>query len=210
MARFGMVIDTTKCVGCMDCVVACKTENDVPDGFCRDWIVEEVKGRMPDLSMEIRSERCNMCDDPPCVYCCPTGASHVEDFGQLVQIDADKCIGCKACLAACPYGARYTHPDGYADKCTFCVHRLKEGKRPACVSVCPTHCMYFGDLDDANSEVNRLLNARPHKSVLDEAGTRPRIDGRRDLLCNINIDFIDTAILNVRCDSAHSIFNKRE
>ncbi len=175
MARFGMVIDTTKCVGCMDCVVACKTENDVPDGFCRDWIVEEVKGRMPDLSMEIRSERCNMCDDPPCVYCCPTGASHVEDFGQLVQIDADKCIGCKACLAACPYGARYTHPDGYADKCTFCVHRLKEGKRPACVSVCPTHCMYFGDLDDANSEVNRLLNARPHKSVLDEAGTRPRI-----------------------------------
>ena len=89
MARFGMVIDTAKCVGCMDCVVACKTENDVPDGFCRDWIVEEVKGTMPDLSMEIRSERCNMCDNPPCVYCCPTGASHVEDFGQLVQIDAE-------------------------------------------------------------------------------------------------------------------------
>lgn len=125
--------------------------------------------------MEIRSERCNMCDNPPCVYCCPTGASHVEDFGQLVQIDADKCIGCKACLAACPYGARYTHPEGYADKCTFCVHRLKEGKQPACVSVCPTRCMYFGDLDDAHSEVNRLLKARAHKSLLDEAGTRPRI-----------------------------------
>ena len=175
MARFGMVIDTAKCVGCMDCVVACKTENDVPDGFCRDWIVEEVQGSMPDLSMEIRSERCNMCDNPPCVYCCPTGASHVEDFGQLVQIDADKCIGCKACLAACPYGARYTHPDGYADKCTFCAHRLKEGKQPACVSVCPTRCMYFGDLYDANSEVNRLLRARAHKSLLNEAGTRPRI-----------------------------------
>ena len=175
MARFCMVIDTAKCVGCMDCVVACKVENDVPDGFCRDWIVEEVQGSMPDLSMEIRSERCNMCDNPPCVYCCPTGASHVEDFGQLVQIDADKCIGCKACLAACPYGARYTHPDGYADKCTFCAHRLKEGKQPACVSVCPTRCMYFGDLDDANSEVNRLLRARAHKSLLNEAGTRPRI-----------------------------------
>lgn len=175
MARFGMVIDTAKCVGCMNCVVACKTENDVPDGLCRDWIVEQVKGTMPDLSMEIRSERCNMCDNPPCVYCCPTGASHVEDFGQLVQIDADQCIGCKACLAACPYGARYTHPDGYADKCTFCAHRLKEGKQPACVSVCPTRCMYFGDLDDANSEVNRLLRARAHKSLLNEAGTRPRI-----------------------------------
>ena len=127
----------------MDCVVACKTENDVPDGFCRDWIVKEVQGVFPELSMEIRSERCNMCDAPPCVYCCPTGASHVSDFGQLVQIDPDVCIGCKACLAACPYGARYTHSDGYADKCTFCEHRLEEGKDPACVAVCPTHCMHF-------------------------------------------------------------------
>ena len=105
MARFGMVIDTAKCVGCMDCAVACKTENNVPDGFCRDWIVTEVKGTYPQLLMEIRSERCNMCNNPPCVYCCPTGASHVEDFGKLVQIDKDMCIGCKACLAARPYGA---------------------------------------------------------------------------------------------------------
>ena len=71
MARFGMVIDTTRCVGCMDCVIACKTENQVPEGFNRDWITTEVSGKFPTLSMEIRTERCNHCDEPPCVTCCP-------------------------------------------------------------------------------------------------------------------------------------------
>jgi Fe-S-cluster-containing dehydrogenase component len=141
MARFGMVIDTRKCVGCQDCVVACQTENDVPQGYCRDWITTEVRGTFPQLTMEIRTERCNHCDNPPCVSCCPTGASHVEEFGQTVQVTANKCIGCKACIASCPYDARFVHPKGYVDKCTFCLHRVKEGKDPACVSVCPTHCM---------------------------------------------------------------------
>ena len=116
MPRFGMVIDTRKCVGCQDCVVACQVENDVPLGHCRDWITTEVRGTFPQLNMEIRTERCNHCDNPPCVTCCPTGASHVEDFGRTVQVTANKCIGCKACIAACPYDARYVHPQGYVDK----------------------------------------------------------------------------------------------
>ena len=175
MPRFGMVIDTRKCVGCMDCVVACQVENDVPHGYCRDWITTEVRGAFPNITMEIRSERCNHCDNPPCVSCCPTGASHVEDFGKTVQVTANKCIGCKACIAACPYGARYVHPDGYVDKCTFCTHRVKDGLDPACVSVCPTHCMAFGDLDDPKSVVNELLRARRSHTLLPEAGTRPRV-----------------------------------
>lgn len=175
MPRLGMVIDTRKCVGCMDCVVACQTENDVPQGYCRDWIVTEVRGEFPRLSMEIRSERCNHCDNPPCVDCCPTGASHVEPLGKTVQVSAGICIGCKACVAACPYGARYIHPDGYADKCTFCLHRVKEGRQPACVAVCPTSCMHFGDLDDAKSDVSGLLRSRKWHTLLPEAGTRPRI-----------------------------------
>ena len=105
MARFAMVIDTARCVGCMDCVVACKTENEVPEGFCRDWIATEVRGKFPTLSMEIRSERCNHCDRPPCVSCCPTGASHIEELGQVVLVEHDKCIGCKA--------VSYTHLDVY-------------------------------------------------------------------------------------------------
>lgn len=175
MSRLAMVIDTKKCVGCMDCVVACKTENNVPEGYNRDWIVQEVHGKQPNLFLEIRSERCNHCDNPPCVYCCPTGASHVADVGGIVYIDYDKCIGCKACLASCPYNARFIHPDGYASKCTFCKHRVEEGLNPACVSVCPTHCMYFGDVKDPNSEVSKLLSSRKYHTLLPAAGTDPQI-----------------------------------
>jgi len=170
-----MVIDTVRCVGCMDCVVACKTENQVPEGFNRDWIAYDVTGTFPTLHMEIRSERCNHCDNPPCVSCCPTGASHVHDVGGVVLVDPDKCIGCKGCVASCPYGARFIHPDGYADKCTFCIHRVEQGLKPACVSVCPTHCMHFGDLDDPNSDVSQLLASRKHHVLMPDAGTKPRI-----------------------------------
>lgn len=170
-----MVIDTKKCVGCMDCVVACKTENEVPEGFDRDWITTETKGMYPNIYMQIRTERCNHCDNPPCVYCCPCAASHIHDLGGVVLVHHDKCSGCKACIAACPYDARFIHPEGYADKCTFCIHRVEQGLNPACVSVCPTHCMYFGDLDDPNSEVSRLLNSRKHYSLIPEAGTKPQI-----------------------------------
>lgn len=175
MARFGMVIDTVRCVGCMDCVVACKTENDVPEGFNRDWIAYQADGRFPTLDMEIRSERCNHCDEPPCVECCPTGASHVAPFGATVQVTANECIGCKACVASCPYDARFINPKGYADKCTFCAHRTTEGLDPACVAVCPTHCMTFGDLDDPNSTTRRLLDSRRHHALKPDAGTKPRI-----------------------------------
>ena len=130
MARYGMAIDTRLCVGCMDCVVACKTENRVPEGFNRDWIAYETVGTFPTLHQEIRSERCNHCDNPPCVTCCPTGASHVDAFGTLVQITHEECIGCKACLASCPYDARFVHPEGYADKCTFCVAPGEGRTRP--------------------------------------------------------------------------------
>ena len=175
MARLGMVIDTRLCVGCMDCVVACKTENGTPEGMNRDWITHALTGRYPTLSLTIRSERCNHCDDPPCVACCPTGASHVHDWGGVVLVDKDECIGCKACLASCPYDARCVHPDGYADKCTFCIHRVEHGLLPACVSVCPARAMAFGDLDDPNSEVSRRLASRKHHVLQPEAGTGPRV-----------------------------------
>jgi Fe-S-cluster-containing dehydrogenase component len=146
-----MAIDTRKCVGCMDCVVACKTENRVPEGFNRDWIVQDVRGKFPTLTMEIRSERCNHCDNPPCVDACPSGASHVEEVGKVVLVTHEECVGCKACIAACPYDARFVHPDGYADKCTFCFHRTSKGQDP------------------------ELLRSRPNHALLPEAGTQPRI-----------------------------------
>lgn len=175
MARFAMVIDTKKCVGCMDCVVACKTENDVPEGFNRDWLAYETIGKFPNLHQENRSERCNHCDNPPCVYCCPCGASYISSLGGIVLVDQNKCSGCKACIAACPYNARFIHPVGYASKCTFCEHRVKHGGKPACVEVCPTHCMYFGDLDDPMSDVAQLLKARKYHTLIPEAGTEPNV-----------------------------------
>jgi len=175
MARYGMVIDTRTCVGCMDCVVACKTENQVPEGFDRDWVTQRLTGRFPTLQLEIHSERCNHCDNPPCVTCCPTGASHVHQNGGVVLVAHEECIGCKACLAACPYDARFIHPNGYADKCTFCIHRVEKGQDPACVAVCPAHCMHFGDLDDPGAGVSQLIASRKHHVLLPAAGTRPRI-----------------------------------
>ena len=169
-----MAIDTRKCVGCSDCVVACQTENNVPVGFCRDWVVEVVDGTYPNVSIELRSERCNHCNNSPCVRCCPTGASHFEDGG-IVVVNHNKCIGCGACIESCPYDARYSHPDGYVDKCTFCIHRVRQGSDPACVSVCPTKCMSFGNLNDPNSKIVNVLKNRKHKSLAPEAGTQPQI-----------------------------------
>jgi len=172
--RYAMAIDTKKCVGCSDCVVACQTENNVPIGFCRDWVTETVDGTYPNVTIELRSERCNHCDNSPCVRCCPTGASHFEDGG-IVLVTPHKCIGCGACIQSCPYDARYSHPDGYVDKCTFCIHLVRRGENPACVSVCPTTCMYFGDLDDPNSEIVNVLKNRKFNALAPEAGTKPNI-----------------------------------
>ena len=173
MSRFGMVIDTRRCVGCHDCVVACKTENGVPEGYSRDWISRRVARRLShraarDPLRALQSLRQSALR----VSCCPTGASHVHERGGVVLVTHDKCIGCKACLAACPYDARFIHPDGYADKCTFCIHRVEHGLDPACVSVCPTHCMHFGDLDDPQSEVSRLLELAPASRALAGSGNQ--------------------------------------
>jgi Fe-S-cluster-containing dehydrogenase component len=155
-------------------VIACKTENALPEGGFRDWIVQEARGAFPHLSMQIRSERCNQCGDPSCVDACPTGASHVSEGG-VIGVSRNKCTGCKACIAACPYGARYVHPAGFVDKCTFCLHRVEAGKQPACVETCPTQSLTFGDLADPSSRVSQLRRSRKLEVLRPEAGTEPHV-----------------------------------
>ena len=175
MPKYAMVIDQSRCVGCMACVVACKRENDVPPEHYRTRVLEIVEGSFPRLKSELRSELCNHCDHAPCVTVCPTGASHKEEDG-TVQIDREKCVGCKACIAACPYDARYINEEhGYADKCSFCQHRVRAGKKPACVATCIGRSRIFGDLDDPNSEVSRILRENSHRVLKEAAGTRPNV-----------------------------------
>jgi Fe-S-cluster-containing dehydrogenase component len=173
--RYAMAMDTRKCVGCADCVVACQTENNVPIGFCRDWIVESVRGTYPDtVQMHFQSERCMHCENTPCVRTCPTGASHVIEGG-IVKVTHNECIGCGACIEACPYEARYFHPEGYVDKCTFCDHRIAQGMNTACVDVCPTSCLIFGDLDDPKSPVSVALKENDYYVLAPGAGTQPQL-----------------------------------
>jgi Fe-S-cluster-containing dehydrogenase component len=123
----------------------------------------------------IESQRCNHCTDAPCVSAnCPTGASHYR-FDGTVQVDRDKCTGCKACIASCPYGARFVHPEGFVDKCTLCVHRLDRGGETACQEVCPTSAIEVGDLDDPRSLVSLRLRRGSSSVVHPEAGTNPNV-----------------------------------
>lgn len=174
MTRYAMTVDTQKCVVCGACVLACKYENNVADNHARDWTVQIVTGKYPQLKMETYSERCHHCSNAPCVYSCPTGASHYVEGG-IVKVDPDMCTGCKACINSCPYDARYITPAGYVDKCTFCDHLLSEDKEPACVEVCPTSCLTFGDLDDPDSEVSRQLLQKNYKRLREGAGTNPNL-----------------------------------
>lgn len=172
--RYVMTVDTRRCVGCQSCVLACKAENALPEDGFRSWIVTETKGTYPSLAMTIYSQRCMHCADAPCVSNCPTGASHVGEGG-TVLVDRDLCTGCKACIASCPYDARYVHADGFADKCTFCLHRVERGLDPACATNCPSKALTFGDANDEHSEVSRLLRTRKFETLKPEAGTDPHL-----------------------------------
>jgi len=158
MARYAMVTDLRKCVGCQACTVACNSEWDVPTGFARTHVHSTgVAGTFPALVSSFYVAQCNHCDHPACIEPCPTGATYRAENG-IVKIDRDLCIGCGYCVEACPYGARYISPTiKKADKCDFCSPRLVRGEEPACVLTCTAHAKFFGDLEDPKSEVFNLV-----------------------------------------------------
>ena len=159
MARYVMVIDSENCMNCKACVIACQQRNEVPYGTSRNWVRESDVDGAP-YGFKFQPGACMHCDDPSCVRACPTGATWKGRDG-VVEIDRSRCIGCGSCIEACPYHARFRHPvTGTADKCDYCRRSTPAGELPACVAVCPVHCRAFGDADDPQSEVARLLAAR--------------------------------------------------
>lgn len=214
--RYGMVIDTRRCVGCKGCVVACKAENKTPPGVAYTMVVAEALEGRPEDRPVFMTKPCFHCENPPCVPVCPVGATFKREQDGIVVVDYEKCIGCRYCMTACPYGARYfdfgenydavsaltdwaavpspeygqytvrqgeASPVGNVRKCTFCLHlqdaegrySKEEGRWPACAKTCPGHAIHFGDFNDPDSDVSRLLRERTPIRLKEELGTEPNV-----------------------------------
>jgi Fe-S-cluster-containing dehydrogenase component len=213
--RYGMVIDTRRCVGCRACVVACKAENKTPPGVSYTAVVEEAVGNRFDDKPIFMTKPCFHCENPPCVDVCPVSATFKRERDGIVVIDYDRCIGCRYCITGCPYGARtfdfgenypavaggtpYAQvpspeygqfrarsdgsPVGNVRKCTFCLH-LQDGEGrydkhagrwPACAKTCTGHAIFFGDFNDPESEVSKLVRERQPVRLKEELGTEPNV-----------------------------------
>jgi dimethyl sulfoxide reductase iron-sulfur subunit len=200
MPRWGMVFDLKRCIGCNACVVACKTENMLPeDAFFTRTFVAEL-GSFPNVKRVYIPSLCNQCEDAPCEKACPSGATYTRSDG-IVMVDQEKCIGCSACAVACPYDMRTQLTKeklersyfgernlasfeearterwtaGTVTKCDFCSGRIDKGLQPACVGVCPTEARIFGDLNDPESAPNRLIRQRNGKAPLPEKNAHPKV-----------------------------------
>ena len=198
MTKLGIAINKTRCIGCQTCAHACKMQNNVPSGMRWNRVLTEgcdvedgALGEFPNLSRGYLPVACQHCENPACLRVCPTGATYKDDKGR-VEIDYEKCIGCRMCMAACPYNARVFNwnepvrdPDfnygdkdvpvrgkGVVEKCTLCKERTDRGDEPMCVACCPTRARTFGDLDDPESDISREIartNAQPIAGDLTES-----------------------------------------
>ena len=178
--HYSMVIRQNLCIDCERCLGACRTTNNVPDYGYRTAILEKHAPEAIGQKTEFIPVLCMQCNDPPCVRACPTRASYKDKNNGIIRMDEKKCIGCKACMVACPYNARYFNNEKHAiDKCDFCFEaRLSKGEKlTACANVCPTGARTFGDLSDPASEVYRMVHQLQKRVwvIRAEAGTKPNV-----------------------------------
>lgn len=175
MANYGFLIDLRKCIGCHACTIACKAEHDIPIGVNRCWVKTVEKGAFPDTRRFFFPVLCNQCDDAPCVRICPTRALFKRRDG-IVDLNGDACIGCRACMEACPYDQLFIDPGTRtAEKCNFCANRVENQLLPSCVIVCPTECRIFGDLDDPTTRLAELVRSQPVTVRKPDKGTLPKV-----------------------------------
>lgn len=201
MTKLGIAISLDRCSGCHTCSMACKMQNNVPMGMMWNRVLvegceseTEAQGVYPNLKRTYIPVACQHCENAACQRVCPTGATYKDDKGR-VEIDYDKCIGCRMCMAACPYNARSfnweepkrdpdfnygdsrvpVRPRGVAEKCTLCKERTDAGEVPMCVRSCPAEARVFGDLDDPNSEISKKVKEKNAHVLLPEQGTKPQV-----------------------------------
>ena len=201
MTRLAIAINLDRCVGCHTCALTCKMQTNVPEGMLWNRVLTEdcdvvdgALGTYPNVTRTFLPVACQHCQNAACQRVCPTGATYKDDKGR-VEIDYDKCIGCRMCMAACPYNARNfnwqtpvrvtganygdaevpVRPKGVAEKCTLCRERTDRGEEPMCVVCCPAHARIFGDLDDPDSEISQTILNRKAWTLLENQGTRPSV-----------------------------------
>jgi tetrathionate reductase subunit B len=196
--RWGMVIDLRKCpAGCSACMDACRQENNVAHHGNENWDIHwirKVKITSKDPSIKVEKSvplLCNHCDHPPCALVCPVKATYKREDG-IVLVDHHRCIGCRYCMIACPYNARYFNfkeneewpnkkypkrSHGVAESCNLCAHLLDEGKPPACAAACQqlTGALFVGNMNDSQSEISRLIAGNPVKRLREDLGTEPKV-----------------------------------
>ena len=202
MTRYGMVIDTKRCVGCNACSVNCKITNNLPETNWWTRVLTEggdeidtPAGVFPDVSMRYITVGCQHCENPACLEVCPTGATTKDEETGIVSVDSELCIGCESCIKACPYEGVRTlikspeyyldvvvgeydappHKGGTVEKCTFCKNLIDRGDVPACMQLCPGRARYWGDLDDPESDVSKAIEGRETMFLNEEAGTKPSV-----------------------------------
>lgn len=176
MAHYGIYIDVRRCIGCYSCVVGCKNWHQAESNNS-DYIriIDIASGNYPSISRWIFPVLCMQCEDPPCKEVCPVGAIYIREDG-IVTIERDECVGCKVCIEACPYNACFFDEiEKKAVKCDFCSERIDNAQLPHCVEICPADALIFGDVDDPDSEISRLLKSKKVDVLLPERGTKPNV-----------------------------------
>ncbi len=182
--RFVMVVDTRRCIGCHACTVSCKVENNVPLGGWRTQVRYFEKGTYPHVKKFFLPILCDHCTKPPCVKASKKegGGAFIQRDDGVVVIDHSKCkkdssgVYEGAAIESCPIGQVYTNKEtGMPDKCSFCAHRVDKGMVPACVQTCMGRARVFGDLNDPNSEVSKLLARNPARALRPEEDKKPGV-----------------------------------